>query len=73
MSIRYNLCACHSQVHDYVTATAVYVIQRFMTTWVVVTESHSLYLSITGDHSNQDPRCTEKPIYYTIFAKHIWS
>ena len=28
---------------------------------------------ITGDHSNQDPRYTQKPIYYTIFAKHIWS
>ena len=27
----------------------------------------------TGDHSNQDPRYTQKPIYYTIFAKHIWS
>ena len=32
------------QVYNYITATAVYVIQRFMTTCVVVTWSHSLYL-----------------------------
>ena len=38
------------------------------TTW-----DYSLLSLFTGDHSNQDPRYTQKPIYYTIFAKHIWS
>ena len=28
---------------------------------------------ITVNHSHQDPRYTQKPIYYTILAKHIWS
>ena len=37
LSIRYNVCACHSQVYHYMTATVVYVIQRFMTACVVVT------------------------------------
>ena len=28
---------------------------------------------ITGGHSNHDPPYTQKPIYYTFFANHIWS
>ena len=38
LSIRYNVCACHnSQVYHYITVTAVYVMQHFMTACVVVT------------------------------------
>ena len=29
--------------------------------------------TITGGHINQDPPYTQKPIYYTFFANHIWS
>ena len=45
LSIRYNVCACQSPVYHYITATAVYLIQRFITACVVVMWSHSLYLS----------------------------
>ena len=31
LSIRYNVCACHGLVYHYITATAVYLIQRFIT------------------------------------------
>ena len=37
LSIRYNVCACHSPVYHYITATAVYLMQRFITVCVVVT------------------------------------
>ena len=30
-------------------------------------------LTITGGQINQDPPYTQKPIYYTFFANHIWS
>ena len=30
-------------------------------------------LTITGGQINQDPPYTQKPIYYTFFADHIWS
>ena len=36
LSIRYNVCACHSPVYHYITATAVYLIQRVITACVVV-------------------------------------
>ena len=36
LSIRYNVCACQSPVYHYITATAVYLIQRFITACVVV-------------------------------------
>ena len=36
LSIRYNVCACYSPVYHYITATAVYLIQRFITACVVV-------------------------------------
>ena len=36
LSIRYNVRACHSPVYHYITATAVYLIQRFITACVVV-------------------------------------
>ena len=38
--------------------------------WIPGIDFHCLF---TGDHSNQDPRCTQKPIYKTIFVHHIWS
>ena len=45
LSIWYNVCACHSPVYHYITATAVYLIQRFITACVVVMWSQSLYPS----------------------------
>ena len=45
LSIRYNVCVCHSPVYHYITATTVYLIQRFITTCVVVKR---LYLSRTN-------------------------
>ena len=45
LSIRYNVCACHSLVYHYITATAVYLTQRFIAACIVVMWSHSLYLS----------------------------
>ena len=45
LSIWYNVCACHSPVYHYITATAFYLIQRFITACVVVMWSQSLYLS----------------------------
>ena len=36
LSIRYNVCVCHSPVYHYITATAVYLIQRFITACIVV-------------------------------------
>ena len=45
LSIRYNVCACHSPVYHYITATAVYLIQRIIAACVVVMWSQSLYLS----------------------------
>ena len=44
LSIRYNVRACHSPVY-HITATAVYLIQRFITACVVVMWSQSFYLS----------------------------
>ena len=35
-SIRYNVCTCHSPIYHYITATAVYLIQRFISACVVV-------------------------------------
>ena len=29
LSIRYNVCVCHNLVYHYITATAVYLTQRF--------------------------------------------
>ena len=29
LSIRYNVCVCHNPVYHYITATAVYLTQRF--------------------------------------------
>ena len=37
LSIWHNMCACHSPVYHYITATAVYLMQRFITVCVVVT------------------------------------
>ena len=45
LSIRHNMCACHSPVYHYITATAVYLIQLFITACIVVLWAHSLYLS----------------------------
>ena len=45
LSIRYNVCTCHSPIYHHITATAVYLIQRFITACVVVMWWHSLYLS----------------------------
>ena len=45
LSIWYNVCACHSPVYHYITATAVYLIQRIITACVVVMRSQRLYLS----------------------------
>ena len=36
LSIWYNVCACHSPVCHYITSTAVYLVQRFTTAFVVV-------------------------------------
>ena len=36
LSIWYNVCACHSPVYPYITATAVYLIQRIIAACVVV-------------------------------------
>ena len=44
-SIWYNVCACHSPVYHYITATAAYLVQRIITACVVVLWSKSLYLS----------------------------
>ena len=48
LSIWYNVCACHSPVYHYITASAVYLIQRIITACVVVMWSQSLYLSRTN-------------------------
>ena len=45
LSIRYNVCTCHSPTYPYITATPVYLIQYFITACVVVMLSHCLYLS----------------------------
>ena len=34
LSMRYNVCVCRSPVYHYITATAVYLTQRFITTCV---------------------------------------
>ena len=39
---------------------------------LVFTRKSTLYY-FTGGHINQDPPYTQKPIYYTFFAHHIWS
>ena len=36
LSIWYNVCACHSPVYLYITATAVYLVQRIITACVLV-------------------------------------
>ena len=36
LSIWYSVCACHSPVYHYITASAVYLIQRFTTACVLV-------------------------------------
>ena len=37
LSIRYNVCACHSPVyHYYIAATVVYLVQRIIAACVVV-------------------------------------
>ena len=43
-------CVPVSPVYHYITATAVYLIQRFITACVVVIWSHSLYLSRMNSH-----------------------
>ena len=35
--------------------------------------STAVTVRITVDHSNQDPRSAQKPIYYAILANQIWS
>ena len=40
-----QICAFHSPVYHYITATAVYLVQRIIAVWVVVIWSKSLYLS----------------------------
>ena len=45
LSIWYNVCAFHSPVYHYITATAVYLVQRTIAVCVVVIWSKSLYLS----------------------------
>ena len=45
LSICYNVCACHSPIYQYITATAVYLVQRIITACVVVMWSQSLYIS----------------------------
>ena len=36
LSIRYNVCACHSPIYHYITATVVYLVQRIIAACVVV-------------------------------------
>ena len=44
-TVGYNVCACHSPIYHYTTATAVYLVQRVITACVVVTWLQNLYLS----------------------------
>ena len=45
LSIRYDVCACHCPVYHYITATAVYLIQRFITACVVLCD-HIVCISL---------------------------
>ena len=46
LSIRYNVCVCHNPVYHYITATAVYLTQRFARYHICLMRVFIILLSI---------------------------
>ena len=63
LSIRYNVCVCHNPVYHYITATAVYLTQRFARYHICLMRVFIILLSI-----RYNVCVCYDPVYYYITA-----